>query len=209
MSKPGLALAWRQLDPTKDAPILQDWVSRPYAHFWGQAGLTAAELEARYREGLARGQDRRMAFRADTRAPIGMVEVYDPSDDELGRHYPVAPGDLGFHLLLCPPDGARAGMTHPVITGICTELFANPAVHRLVLEPDLRNRRVIARLMQAGFRRAKVVYLPHKIALLMTIDRSQAEAARSARTPPMPRLPAWSARVLWHRVLGRIARSQR
>lgn len=209
MSKPHLALTWRPLDPAADAPTLHDWVNRPYAQFWGQAGLTAAQLEARYREGQARGQDRRMACRTDTGAPVCMVEVYDPRQDELGRHYPVSPGDRGAHFLLAPPEAARAGLTPQVFTGICTELFADPTVRTLVCEPDLRNRRVITRLLQAGFRRVKVVYLPHKIALLMAIDRAQAEAARTAPIPPLPTLSAWSARVLWHRLIGRIVRARR
>lgn len=209
MSTPGLNLTWRPLDPAADALTLHDWVNRPYAQFWGQAGLTAAQLETRYREGQARGQDRRMAFRTDTGAPVCMVEVYDPQQDELGKHYATSPGDRGFHLLLCPPNTERAGLTPQVFAGICTELFADPAVRTLVCEPDLRNRRVITRLLQAGFRRVKVVYLPHKIALLMAITRAQAEAARTAPTPPLPALSAWSVRVLWHRLLGRIARARR
>jgi len=209
VSARALSLTWRPIDPATDAPLLHDWVTRPYARFWGQQHLTAAELEARYRKDQARGHDRRLALRQDTGEAVCLIELYDPQQDELARHYPVSPGDRGLHLLLGPPNAARAGQTHLVISDICAAVFADPAVHRLVCEPDLRNQRVIARLLQAGFQRVKVVYLPHKIAQLMTIDRSQFEARRAAETPPLPTLRAWPVRVFVHRLIGRVARARR
>lgn len=200
-------LRFRPLDPTADAALLHDWVNRPHARFWNQQGKTLAEVETIYREQIARGQDLLLACREDTDEPLLLLWRYDPRRDVLARHYRAQPGDIGFHFFQAPVERATPGLSYQLMTAAIEALFADPAVQRIVGEPDLRNQKILTRLLQAGFRRERVVHLPHKTAALVTFPRSRFEAGLPDVAPPRPTLHAWPLRVRWHFELGRIARA--
>ena len=67
----------------------------------------------------------------------------------------------------------------PEITAVLTECFADPAVARVVVEPDARNTRVHALNAAVGFVVEAEVRLADKTALLSTCTRAAFE--RSSR----------------------------
>lgn len=203
------ALVLRPLDLVQDVPMLHDWVNRPYARFWGLMGKTEAEVGAIYRDQIERGERKYIACREDTGAPMFLMEVYDPQHDELGRHYPVQPGDCGYHLMLAPPDVATPGMTYQLMSAACSFLFSDPAVQRVVGEPDVRNRKIITRLMQMGFRLCGAVHLPYKTGMLVILERARFEARLAAKAPPRPNLRFWSLRARCYLEMGRVTRKWR
>lgn len=210
--RPGIGpIVLRPFDLAQDIARVHDWVNRPYARFWGLMGKSLDEIAAIYREQIEQqGVDVRMACRGDSGEPLFLIELYDPRDDTIGRHYAVQPGDCGFHVMLAPAEVATPGLTYQLMLAACAFLFSAPAVRRMVCEPDLRNRKMISRLYQLGFQREKVVHLAHKTGLLMSITREGFEAARRAGVaPPRPVLRWWPARVRWHFELGRLARGWR
>lgn len=208
LTRPGVGpIVLRPLDVARDAALLHQWVNRPYARFWGLMGKSLAEVTAIYREQIEqRGVDARLACRQDSGEPLFLLEIYDPQTDELGRHYPVRPGDCGFHLMLAPTDAGTPGLTFQLLGAALGFLFSHPGVQRLVCEPDLRNQKIITRLLQFGFERRKVVHLPHKTGLMMSIDRARFEAVAAGPAPARPVLRHWPLRVRWHFELGRITR---
>lgn len=202
-------LLFRPLDLARDAVLLHDWVNRPHARFWNQQGKSLAEIEAIYREQLAHGADLRLACRTDTGEPLLLLWVYDPQHDVLGRHAALRPGDCGFHLFLAPVERATPGLSYQLMTAAVEALFADPRVQRVVCEPDLRNEKMITRLLQVGFQRQGVVHLPNKNACLMSFSRQRLQAGFATRPPPRPTLRAWGARVRWHVEVGRLVRAWR
>lgn len=215
MTAPGLVrierkttgpLQFRPLDVTRDAPLLHDWVNRPHARFWNQQGKSLAEIEAIYSGLLAQGQDLRLGCREDTGEPLVLLWVYDPRQDVLGQHYPVQHGDRGFHLFLAPVERATKGLAYQLLTAAVEVLFADGWVERVVCEPDQRNEKMLTRLLQVGFQRERMVYLPNKNALLLTFSRERLRQGWPDVPPERPMLTAWPLRMRWHVEKGRWTR---
>lgn len=200
-------LVFRPLDAARDAALLHGWVNQPHARFWNQQGKSLGEIESIYRELLERGQDLRLACREDTGEPLLLLWLYDPRHDVLGRHYAVQPGDRGFHVFLAPVDRAVPGLAYQLLSAAVEMMFTEPWVQRIVGEPDLRNDKVITRLLQVGFQREGVVHLPNKNALLLSFTRQRLHAGFAAPAPSRPTLRAWRARVRWHIEKGRVLRA--
>jgi penicillin amidase len=137
----------RPVDPGADAELTHGWVSAPRAVFWGMTDRSVEEVAWVY--GYIGDQPHLAAYLVLIGAhPIGLVQTYDPEVDEVGRHYDRRPGDLGLHPLLAD-DPARAGHTDRILGLLADWVFQDRAVHRIVLEPDVRNTRSLARFERA------------------------------------------------------------
>jgi len=165
------------LDLRADVPVIYDWVTRPYAAYWGMTDKSLAAVMLEYSNLLA--SNHAMAFMgtvAGTRAFL--CEVYDPAFDPIGRHYPVSRGDVGMHLLIAPAEAPIHGFTWAVFRAVMTFLFENPAHKRVIVEPDVRNEKIHRLNRRAGFVYQKEVQLPHKTAALAFCTKRQFQTAK-------------------------------
>lgn len=169
-------LALRQLSLAHDIPTVHDWVSRPYARYWGMTDDSPEQVVANYREiiqpprsnaylGLREGE------------PAFLMEWYLPAFDRIGEYYPVQPGDHGMHILVAPPRRRIRGFTWAVFRTVMAFMFEDPEVRRVVVEPDVRNDRIHALNRRAGFVYAHTVELPEKTAWLAFCTRADFAAA--------------------------------
>lgn len=101
------------------------------------------------------------------------MERYDPVHVELAGLYPHQEGDIGMHFLCAPTDTPVHGFTLAVITAVMEMLFSDPAVHRVVVEPDVRNTAVHALNEAVGFHVDSTLTKPEKEALLSFCTREQ------------------------------------
>jgi RimJ/RimL family protein N-acetyltransferase len=149
--EPGVArFTLRPLEPAADAALVHRWVTSPHAGFWNMADKTREEIEAFYAGLTASGHALAELGSADGR-PAFLTELYDPRHDQVGEHYAPAPGDRGMHVLVGPAETRVAGFTLGVMRTIMARLFADPAVSRVVVEPDIRNDRIHALNRKVGF----------------------------------------------------------
>lgn len=173
-------LELRPLDLARDLELLHAWFAQPYAReFWQQHG-PLAELEAWYAE-LAASPYHGAFLGTLGGEPRFVVETYWAPRDVVGAHYPVRPGDHGFHFLVAPPAQPLPRFTRRCCQLATEMLLASPEVERVIAEPDHRNaaaRRVFA---DVGFRLLDEVALPDKRAALLVCTReSLAEACPDA-----------------------------
>ncbi|MFF3918841.1 GNAT family N-acetyltransferase [Streptomyces sp. NPDC001852] len=175
----------RPLDPASDADVVHGWVSQERAVHWGMNGLTRDQVAGIYAH--MAGLDTHHAHLV-TRdgAPAALLQTYEPAADRVGACYDVRPGDLGVHVLLGPagPDGPRPGWTSALLTVMTAYALRGLDRRRLVVDPDVRNTRAIARFERQGFVRGPAVvlpevdlpdvYLPEKHAQLAFLDREVA-----------------------------------
>ncbi|MFF6827915.1 GNAT family N-acetyltransferase [Streptomyces longwoodensis] len=159
---PGLGtLRLRPLDPDRDAPVVHGWASEERAVFWGMNGLTVDQVREIYAH-LA-GLDTHHAFLAELDGtPVALLQTYEPAEDRVGTCYPVEPGDIGAHVLLAP---APEGLARPGWSGVLLGAFARYVLlgldrRRVVVDPDVRNDRAVARFVRLGFEAGPVVTLP-------------------------------------------------
>ncbi|WP_030416320.1 GNAT family N-acetyltransferase [Streptomyces sp. NRRL S-1448] len=167
----------RPVDPAADAAVLHSWVTHPKAVFWlmQECDLPAVEKEF-VRIAADPHHDAFLGLHNGT--PAFMMERYDPAHRELVGIHAAKPGDIGMHFLTAPTATPLHGFTHAVITTVMEMLFADPATHRVVVEPDTRNHGVHALNKAVGFEILRTVSLPAKDAYLSTCTRDQFLAAR-------------------------------
>ena len=156
----------RPMDPEKDLYTIYNWVTKPYAKYWGMNDKPIEFVRAEYERipaliGLFNGQ---VAF---------LCEIYDPALDQVGAHYEVLPGDLGMHVLVGPPVKRIPHFTLHVFATIMDYMFSDPEIKRIVVEPDVNNTKIHALNKLAGFEYQYNITLPHKIASLAFCTREQ------------------------------------
>jgi len=163
-------LSLRPLALEKDAAVLHDWMTQPYAHFWGMQNSTLAEVDSFYRN-LTHGKPLAALMGEIDGQPQFLIECYPVQDDPLHEHYDVRPGDMGMHILLSPAEKPVSGFSWQVFSAVMEYLFSQPEVRRVVVEPDVRNEKIHKLNKRAGFRYQKQIQLTHKTAWLAFCQR--------------------------------------
>lgn len=154
---------FRALDLKQDTPTLQSWFNQEYAQFWGMQGLNLDAIK-----NLLATTEHKFALIGEWQGKaLFMVELYDPAHDEVGHHYPVAPGDCGMHLIIAPPDGCPiSGLSFKVMDAIAKLVLEKLAFSRLVVEPDQLNGKIHRLNSRVGIRYEKAIQLSTKAAYL-------------------------------------------
>lgn len=167
-----------------DIPVVHDWVTRDYAKYWGMQGKSVTEVEQMYRE-IVRPAHIHALLGFHDASPAFLVECYRPSEDSLAQHYNASPHDRGMHILVAPAEKPIAQFTWHAFTTVMDYLFSDPSVRRVVVEPDIRNEKIQALNLKAGFVPQKTIELPEtpttpgKTALLSFCTRESYVAAMS------------------------------
>ena len=170
----------RPVDPEGDAALLHTWFTHPKARFWLMGEATLADVITEYRR-IAAHPDHHAYLGFTDGEPSFLMERYDPSRVELAGVPEIRAGDVGMHFLTAPTTQPRPGFTRSVITAVLTDLFADPAIRRVLVEPDIHNTAVQQLNAAVGFTPIRELRLPEKTALLSECPRA---AFRPAGPPP-------------------------
>ncbi|MGW3203262.1 GNAT family N-acetyltransferase [Streptomyces sp. NPDC001135] len=171
-----MTFTFRTVDPLKDGELLHSWVTHPKASFWMMQDAKLEDVERAYME-IAADDHHHALLGLRGGAPAFLMEKYDPAHRELAGLYEARPGDIGMHFLTPATDTPVHGFTRSVITAVMTHLFEDPAVKRVVVEPDVRNTAVHALNEAVGFVPDRAIRKPEKEALLSFCTREQFVAA--------------------------------
>ena len=169
-------LAFRPLDPLRDAEALHRWVTHPKAAYWMMQEARLVDVERAYTE-IAADEHHHALLGLHDGEPAFLMEHYDPRHRELVGLYEPRPGDVGMHFLVAPTDRPVHGFTRAVITAVMTRLFEDPAVARVVVEPDVSNKAVHALNEAVGFVPEREIDKPEKRARLSFCTRAQFASA--------------------------------
>ncbi|WP_121252181.1 GNAT family N-acetyltransferase [Nocardioides ferulae] len=175
------------LDLDEHLGPLHGWVTHPRSVFWQMQDATVADVHAEYARIAADPHHHAWLGRADG-VPAFLAETYDPAHSELAALPEVgglADGDLGMHVLVAPTDRPVRGFTRAVMGAVLRHCFADPAVRRVVVEPDVRNEKIAALNAAAGFEVARVVPLSTKQAALSFCTREAFLASSLAEPSPV------------------------
>ena len=168
------SLRLEPVDPRRDAPLLHSWVVEDRAQFWRMGDHTLEEVREIY-EWIDEQPTHAayLAFAGDE--PAALFQTYDPRAEEVGEHLDVRPGDLGVHFMLAPATTPRPGFSGAVASYLLDHVFADPAVQRLVVEPDARNDKAVRLVTRLSFELGPVVELSAKPAQLAFLSRAAYE----------------------------------
>lgn len=173
--RPGLGLVWfSPVNPAADIDLIDGWVKEERAQFWGMRDHSKAYVQEiyEYLDSLST-HHAYLVFLNDE--PVALLQTYQPAADPVGQLYPVVEGDLGVHALLGPSPSAKVpGFTAHLAAAFRDFVFSDPAVQRVVIEPDVRNGKALARVAQLGFTLGAQIELPDKRAQLAFLSRQAA-----------------------------------
>lgn len=174
--------AVRPVQPRLDSELLHSWLTHPKAAFWLMQNASRDDVEREFLD-IAATPSREAYIGLRHGQPVFLVERYAPENDPIADSGLVLPGDVGMHFLVAPTDTPLPGFTQAVLVTVMELLFADEAIHRVVVEPDIRNTAVHTLNAAVGFQIEKTIQLPSKDALLSTCTRAQFRAAREAGRP--------------------------
>lgn len=168
----------RPLDPHADAEIVHGWVTEERASFWGMNGLTRDQVAEVYAHMDTLDTHHAFLVLRDS-DPVALLQTYEPEADRVSECYDVRPGDIGVHLLLAPAGagGGRPGWTSALLTVVTSYVFRTLGRQRVVVDPDVRNEKAIARFLKQGFTAGPAVVLPEVDLPEVFIPRKDAQLA--------------------------------
>ncbi|MFG2765852.1 GNAT family N-acetyltransferase [Streptomyces rubiginosohelvolus] len=161
------------VDPAADAELLHGWVTEERARFWGMADHTREQVREIY-EFVDSLPTHHAYLALRDGVPAALFQTYEPDADPVGECYDVRPGDFGVHLLIAPAEGEGAvkGYTDALLTAFIAYVFSDPAHVRVIVEPDARNEKAIARMVRMGFELGPEIRKPEKTARLAFLTRA-------------------------------------
>lgn len=177
------------LDPDADTGVVHRWVSEERAAFWGMNGLTREQVREIYAHMDTLGTHHALLVLRDGE-PVALLQTYEPEADRVGEAYEVRPGDIGVHVLLAPAGdrGARPGWSAALLSVFTVYVLVVLDRRRVVVDPDARNEKAVARFLRQGFEAGPAVvlpevdlpdvYLPEKHARLAFLTREAAFGRR-------------------------------
>ncbi|MGW7209625.1 GNAT family N-acetyltransferase [Streptomyces sp. NPDC054837] len=177
----------RTLDAKADAEVLHGWVSEERAAFWGMNGLTQDQVAEIYAH--MDTLDTHHAYLLEKEGePVGLLQTYEPEADRVSECYPVEPGDIGVHLLLAPAgaDGGRPGWSSALLGAVASYVLLGLGRKRVVVDPDVRNEKAIARFLRQGFVAGERVVLPEIDIPDVHLPEKHAQLAFLAREVAFP-----------------------
>ncbi|WP_103513235.1 GNAT family N-acetyltransferase [Streptomyces sp. SM13] len=159
--------------PAADAGLLHGWVTEERARFWGMSEHTREQVREIY-EFVDSLPTHHAYLALRDGVPAALFQTYEPGADPVGECYDVQPGDVGIHLLIAPAEGEGAvkGYTDALLTAFIGFVFSEPAHLRVVVEPDARNDKALARMVRIGFELGPEIVKPEKTARLAFLTRA-------------------------------------
>ncbi|MXM65766.1 GNAT family N-acetyltransferase [Streptomyces sp. HUCO-GS316] len=150
-----------RLDPHADAEVVHAWASEERASFWGMNGLSVEQVTEIYAHLDTLDTHHAFLVTKDD-DPVALLQTYEPEADRVSEVYEVRPGDIGVHLLLAPAgaDGPRTGWSAALLTAVAGYVLRGLDRQRVVVDPDVRNEKAVARFLRQGFEAGERVVLP-------------------------------------------------
>ncbi|PHO01123.1 transcriptional regulator, partial [Rhodobacteraceae bacterium 4F10] len=162
----------RPFQVKKDSAFLQQWVTQEYAVFWGMQNATVEEVEEEYTQ-LVAPKHYDVFVGMFHNEPAFIVERYNPQLDIINDFYKAKTSDCGVHIIVAPPKITKTpNFTWFMFRAIMDFVFTNPTINRIVVEPDIRNKKMFALCQRIGFQLGNVIELPNKIAQLAFLNKT-------------------------------------
>lgn len=152
----------------KDLPLLRRWLALPHiAEWWGPVDEEIAGIE----EAMESIETEPLIVELDGK-PIAYLQTYDPhlEDDHPYADQPF--GTLGLDISIGPTELLGQGHGSAILAQFAEELFDEGAP-RLLIDPDVANKRAIRAYEKAGFLPLEERVSQYGHVLLMALDAEE------------------------------------
>ncbi|WP_299218209.1 GNAT family N-acetyltransferase [uncultured Aquimarina sp.] len=157
---------------SEDCEVLHEWVNMDYAFFWGMQGYDLQQVRQEYIK-LMEPEHYDVFVGVFEGNPVFVLERYHPKQDVVGTLYPAQNGDCGIHIIIAPPRVKIPNFTWYLFTTIMDFVLKDSTINRIIVEPDIRNKKMFALCQRIGFQLDKIIELPNKTAQIAFLDRQQ------------------------------------
>ena len=169
----------RPMHVEMDSAVVHDWVNRDYAVFWGMQGFSKTQVQEEYTQ-LSAPSHYDVFMGLYGNSPVFLLERYNPWKDLIGDFYTPLAGDCGIHIIVAPPGKNKIrNFTWHLFNAIVDFIFLDINVQRILVEPDIRNKKMFAICERIGFQLDNVIELPHKTAQLAFLTRGRYQQFKS------------------------------
>ena len=149
-----------------DMPIICQWLTLPYAHFWGMSKHTPDQMCSAYQDIINHPHHHAYVIEQNNEL-LALVELYSPKHDKLlAAAYEVLPNDTGMHILLAPNTQPKRHFSFEIMQCVLHSIFTHNADARVVVEPDIANSKIHTLNKRLGFVHTKQITLGDKNAYL-------------------------------------------
>ncbi|HEY0610754.1 MAG TPA: GNAT family N-acetyltransferase, partial [Chitinophaga sp.] len=159
------SFSFRPLQIEKDIALVHNWVNRDYAKYWQMQHTTVEQVKAAY-TAITQGKHSQAFMGFYNGTPAFLWESYWAMNDPIAKYYEAREGDYGLHLLVAPVETPIHHFTLHILKTIIDFMLTNPAVERLIVEPDVRNEKMHVLTKRVGFEYLQEIQLPQKTAYL-------------------------------------------
>ncbi|HEY3003979.1 MAG TPA: GNAT family N-acetyltransferase [Kribbellaceae bacterium] len=154
-----------------DAALVARWMAQEHVRVWWDQAWPV-ERWAHEIATQAAGEHSVPCIASYDGGPVGYLELYLVRHDVLAGYYDHDVHDRGLHVAIGDAARTGAGLGRRLLASVAEALFdADPACHRVVAEPDVRNEASVRAFAAAGFERVADLGLPGKTAALMVRSR--------------------------------------
>ncbi|CAA7392394.1 GNAT family N-acetyltransferase [Chryseobacterium fistulae] len=150
--------------------IIHHWVNKSYAEYWQMQNTTVQEVTDAY-ESLIKDQNNSIYMGYFNGQPAFLLECYNPIESQLTQFYTAKDSDKGMHILTAPCEEKIPSFTWNIFQTIIEFIFSDHTIHRIIVEPDVRNEKIHKLNFKAGFVYEKKIKLPNKEAYLGFCNR--------------------------------------
>ncbi|SNR14486.1 GNAT family N-acetyltransferase [Tenacibaculum jejuense] len=161
----------RSFDVKNDSEFLHSWVTKEYAFFWGMQDATLKDVKREYKK-LTKPEHYDVFVGEYNNEPAFVLERYDPKQDIVGEFYNAKHNDCGIHIIVAPPTETKIpNFTWFMFRAIMDFIFSNSSIYRILVEPDIRNKKMFALCERIGFQLGDIIELPYKTAQLAFLTK--------------------------------------
>ncbi|MFB1063420.1 GNAT family N-acetyltransferase [Natrinema sp. H-ect4] len=172
-------IGFREVDLGRDLGRLHQWLNQSHVlPYWTQDDPLPKVRDTITER--AANEDQTLYIGYLDHVPMSYWETYWAVEDRVARYYDADLADQGIHLLIGPPEYLGHSHAKPLIETMLAFQFQHPETQRVVVEPDVRNEKVIHIFEKCGFKHHKQIQLDDKRAQLMICRRETFESEVSA-----------------------------
>ena len=154
-----------------DLPLLMRWMSYPHVAEWWDCEPTPEDIREDFLPEPPDPGDFRYIVCHHGR-PIGYIQSYVAIDTGSGWWKGFTdPSVRGIDQFIGEPELVNRGLGTAMIRAFCEQLFSDPTVTAIQLDPDPVNARAIRCYEKAGFQPIGLVETPDGTAYLMRLPR--------------------------------------
>lgn len=159
------------LDLEEDIGLIQEWFNQEYAFFGGGQNTSIERVRTEYQQ-LTKPDHYDVFMGFYNGKPAFVLEKYAPEEDLIANYYSRRIGDCGIHVLVAPADQLVANFTWHVFDATSNFIFSDTTVKRILVEPDIQNKKMFAICERIGFVLDRIVNLSHKTAQLAFYEKN-------------------------------------